>query len=187
MTTSKIEQDLHFPSWALDNPIRKLFNKPQQYNKQVKPGMVIADLGCGPGYYSFELSKIVGSDGRVYAVDSDEKAIRAVEKKIVKRKIRNIEPHIASAANIGFIEDASVDFVLADGLLCCVAPREHAAAVNEIKRILKPQGTAFLQTGRNSMSYVNDAEWETILTSFTVKERNYIPYKGDRWAWVTKL
>jgi predicted RNA methylase len=42
---------------------------------------VVADLGCGLGYFTLALAEFVGPEGRVYAVDSDGKAIRALEKK----------------------------------------------------------------------------------------------------------
>jgi ubiquinone/menaquinone biosynthesis C-methylase UbiE len=64
------------------NPIRRLFEHPQRHvEPYVTNGQVIADLGCGPGYYTLALAESVGTEGRVYAVDSDEKAIRALEKK----------------------------------------------------------------------------------------------------------
>ena len=76
--------------------------------------------------------------------------------------------------------------MLADGLLCCVTPREHSEAINEIKRIMKPDGKAVLVTARGSISYVDDAEWESMLNEFKVEQRNSPPYKGDRRAIVAK-
>ncbi len=154
--SSGIKKDKHFPTFALDNFIRRLYDKPDKYCKYVGPDQVVADLGCGPGYFTFRLADTVGNHGHIYAVDSDEKAIHAVEKKAKKRGCQNIETHFASAARLGFIKDESIDFVLADGLLCCVAPHEHAEVVKEIKRIMKPDGKALLVTARGSISYVDD-------------------------------
>ncbi len=179
------KRDKHFPTFFLDNFIRKVFDKPDKLDADVAPGEVVADLGCGPGYFTFAIADKVGTGGRVYAVDSDEHAVKAVAKKAAKRHYQNVDPHTASAGRLDFIEDASVDFVLADGLLCCVAPREHRAAVSEIKRILKPNGKAYLVTARGKISYVDDAEWENILAEFRVIERNNEPYHGMRWAMVT--
>jgi len=36
---------------------------------------VVADLGCGPGYYTLPLAESVGPEGRVYAVDMNEGVI----------------------------------------------------------------------------------------------------------------
>ncbi len=178
------EQDMRIPVFALDNPIRRRLDNQYKYCDYVKPGQVVADLGCGPGFFTIPLAKKVGAGGLVYAVDSDAKPIRTVEKKIVKYKLVNIQAHHASAADLNFIPDQSVDFVLADGLICTMAPRAHLQAVAEIKRIMKVEGCGFLVTGRGSMSYVDDQEWEAILAEFVVINRNYEPYRGDRWAQV---
>jgi ubiquinone/menaquinone biosynthesis C-methylase UbiE len=184
--SQEIKKDNHFPTFVFDNFIRKLFDSPDKYRNYARQDQVVADLGCGPGYYTFPLADAVGKDGWVYAVDSDEKAIKALEKKVNKKGYQNIEAHSSSAARLGFIKDETVDFVLADGLLCCVAPQDHSDAVSEIKRILKPGGKALLITSTSSMSYVDDQEWESMLTEFTVEQRNYAPYKGDRRAIVAK-
>ena len=180
----KNKKDQHFPNFGLDNLLRKLFESPQKHNSHVTPGQVAADLGCGPGYFTLAIAECVGPGGRVYAVDSYLKAIQALEKKASKRGLHNIEMHVSSAADLGFIPDRSVDFVLADGLLCCVAPADLASVVNEMKRILKSNGKAYLKAGRGFPSYMDDATWEEILSGFTVVDRNTFPYKGDYWALV---
>ncbi len=186
MAPQKNQGDMHIPVFALDNPLRRLFDDPDKYCKYVKPGQVVADLGCGPGFFAIPLAQTVGPAGRVYAVDSDIHPIRVVERKARKCALDNIETHHTSAGNLNFIPDASVNFVLADGLLCTMATNQHTLAVNEIIRILKDGGTAYLVTGRSSASHVDDQEWEAILAKFRVIERNCAPYRGDRWAFVGK-
>ncbi|UCB44793.1 MAG: class I SAM-dependent methyltransferase [Spirochaetota bacterium] len=186
MAENRDKKDKHFPLFAHDNPLRRLFISPRKYCSLVKKDQTVADLGCGPGYFSIALAECVGVKGRVYAVDSDEKSIRAVERKAAKLKYHNIDAHASSAANLSFIEDGSVDFVLADGLLCCMAPQTHQKAVSEIKRILKPKGKAFLGVAKGSMSYVDKAEWEEILSGFKVKQRNKESLLKGRQALVLK-
>jgi 2-polyprenyl-3-methyl-5-hydroxy-6-metoxy-1,4-benzoquinol methylase len=99
-------------------PISKLFEPPQRLvGPYVKNGQVVADLGCGRGYYTLALAEGVGSEGKVYAIDLDKKCIRALEKKAEKAGYHNIETHASTAADLSFIKDRSVDFVLANGLL----------------------------------------------------------------------
>jgi ubiquinone/menaquinone biosynthesis C-methylase UbiE len=186
MASHAIRNDKHFPTFAFDNFLRKLLGKPNRYADYVKQGQAVADLGCGPGFFTFPLADSVRMNGRVYAVDSDENAIHAVERKARKKMYDNVDAHVSSAARLDFIEDETVDFVLADGLICCVAPQEHPETVSEIKRIMKPGGKALLITSTSSISYVDDLEWESILTDFNVEERNYPPYKGERRAIVSK-
>lgn len=184
------ERDLRFPLFYHDNLIRRLFDPPQKIvEPYVKNGQVVADLGCGPGFHTLALAKLVGPEGRVYAVDADEKAIRAVEKKAEKSGYKNIEAHVSSASDLSFIKDSSVDFVLANGLLCSVAPQHHESAVNEMKRILNPKGLAYIAAGKSSRSYVTQAEWEKILEGFMVQRRggdgSSFPAHGMRWAVVS--
>lgn len=186
MAAREAKGDRHFPLIANDNLLRRLFSSPRKYCTYVEQDQIVADLGCGPGYFTLALAESVGAKGRVYAVDSDEKAVRALERKATKRGYHNIEARVSSAANLSFIEDESVDFVLADGLLCSMAPQDHESAVKEIKRILKPSGKAFLKVAKGRMSYVDKAEWEEILEGFEVEGRNYESLLEDRWALVSK-
>ena len=187
MTTSEKKRDKHFPLFAHDNSIRRLFAPPQGLvEPYVTKGQVVADLGCGPGYYTLALAELVGTEGRVYAVDSDEKAIRALEKKADKRGYHNIEAHASSPSDLSFIRDGSVDFILANGLLCSMAPQQHESAVNEMRRILKPRGLAYISAARGPWSYMERAEWERILDGFRVEQRgDGIPVIAERWAVVS--
>jgi ubiquinone/menaquinone biosynthesis C-methylase UbiE len=188
VATSEEKQDKRFPLFAHDNLIRKLFEPPQRLvEPYVSNGQMVADLGCGPGYFTVALAELVGPQGRVFAVDSDEKAIRALKMKADGRGCHNIEAHASSASDLSFIKDGSVDFVLANGLLCSMAPQQHESAVNEIRRILKPTGLAYLSVARDPWSYVSRAEWERILEGFRVKRRgDGFPAIADRWAVVSK-
>ena len=187
MATSEEKRDKHFPLFTHDNPFRRLLSNPNEYCPYVTIGQVVADLGCGPGYYTLALAEFVGSEGRVYAVDSDEKAIRALEKKADKRGYHNIEARASSASDLSFIKDESVDFVLANGLLCSMAPQHHEPAVNEMRRILKSGGLAYLSVAKGFFSYVNQTEWEKILEGFRVERRGGDGFLAisDRWALVS--
>jgi ubiquinone/menaquinone biosynthesis C-methylase UbiE len=111
----------HIPwnvSLSILGPFRKLFEPSQRLiESYVKKGQVAADLGCGAGYYTLPLAECVGPEGKVYAVDLDEKCIRSLEKKAAKSGYSNIEARASSASDLSFIKDSSVDFVLANGLL----------------------------------------------------------------------
>jgi 2-polyprenyl-3-methyl-5-hydroxy-6-metoxy-1,4-benzoquinol methylase len=103
---------------AILDPIRKLFEPPQRLiEPYVKKGQVVADLGCGSGYYTLPLAELVGPEGKVYAVDLGKKCIRTLEKKADKGGYHNIEAHTSSASDLSFIKGRSVDFVFANGLL----------------------------------------------------------------------
>ena len=103
---------------AFLDPIRRLFEPPQRLiEPYVKKGQVVADLGCGSGYYTIPLAGLVGSEGKVYAVDLGKNCVQALKKKTDKGGYRNVEAHASSASDLSFIKDKSVDFVFANGLL----------------------------------------------------------------------
>jgi len=104
------------------NPVRRFFERTIDHPRRhlepyVAEGQVAADLGCNTGYYTLALAECVGPEGRVYVVDLDEKQIQALEKRVVEGGYHNIEARATSASDLGFIQDGSVDFVLANGLL----------------------------------------------------------------------
>jgi len=187
MAASEEKRDKHFPVFAHDNPFRRLFESPRKLvGPYVTYGRVAADLGCGPGFYTLTLADLCGPEGKVYAVDSDEKVIRAVEKKADEFGCRNIEAHTSSASDLSFIKDGSVDFILAHGLLCSMAPHQHDSAVKEMKRVLKPSGRAYLSAARGFYSYMTQEEWEKILEGFRVERRgDGFYWLADRWAVVS--
>lgn len=164
-------------------PGRWLFGNPQRHVEPfVTKGQVVADLGCYTGFYTFALAECVGPEGKVCAVELDEKCTRALEKEVDKRGYHNIEVYASSAHDVSFIKDKSVDFVLANGLLCSMADH-RTSAVNEIKRILKPGGLAYLSLGAPPpFGYVGSKEWEKILAGFRVKQRGGFLQK---WAVVS--
>ena len=168
---------------ALLDPLRRLSGPPRRLiEPYVKDDQLVADLGCGSGYYTLALAELVGSGGKVYAVDLDKKAIRALVKKAEKGGYRNIEAHAVSAADVSFIKDRSVDFVLANGLLCSMA-NSRQSAVNEIKRILKSTGKAYISLGFGPpLGFVDEAEWQKILEGFRVEQGG--SYK-EKWAVVS--
>ena len=173
----KTQKELHAIRWSfLRRPpmildlFRPLF-EPQ--NKLIEPyvkkGQVVADLACAWGYYTFPIADLVGPEGKVYAVDLGKKCIQAIKKKAKKRGYHNIEAYASSASEMRFIKDRSVDFVFADGLLCSME-NDRQLAVNEIKRILKLNGQAYLSLGSPPpFGLVDQIEWEKILDGFKVE------------------
>ncbi|WP_291843961.1 methyltransferase domain-containing protein [Maricaulis sp.] len=56
----------------------------------LKPGMTVLDLGCGPGYASFDLARLVGPQGQVIAVDQSTHFLAALEAGAGQRGLSNI-------------------------------------------------------------------------------------------------
>jgi len=184
----KDQKGLHAKRWAF---IRRTpsfmnwFESPGVFKiirPYIKKGQVAADIGCGWGYYTFALATLVGNEGKVYSVELSEDCIQSIRKKAEKKGCRNIKAHSSTAADLNFIPDRSVDFVLANGLLCSME-NDRALAVKEMKRILKPEGHIFISLGAAPpFGLVNKSEWKEILSGFKVEQGG--AYK-DLWALVS--
>jgi ubiquinone/menaquinone biosynthesis C-methylase UbiE len=180
--------DRSFPAFVMDNFVRRMFLPAEKLvSKYVTPSTMVADLGCGSGYFTLPMAKLIGSTGKVYAVDFDPKAIEHLKKKAANHGYEKvIETHVGSAAEIDFLASDSVDFVFAHGLLCCM--KDHEGAVGQMNRILKPEGRAYLSIGkfcrRKDPRTVLKEEWHEILRNFKVKENG----QGltNRWALVSR-
>lgn len=57
----------------------------------IHPGAVIADIGSGGGYFTFELAKRTGAGGKVFAVDTNISLLKTIEKATKKKRVNNIE------------------------------------------------------------------------------------------------
>ena len=65
---------------------------------KLKPGMSVADIGAGSGYYVMRLSKLLGPDGKVYANDITPNYLSMLNARVLKAKLANVviargEPH----------------------------------------------------------------------------------------------
>ena len=57
---------------------------------ELKPGMVVADIGAGSGYYTSRMSKLVGATGRVYATDIQPGMIELLNRRVQAEGLGNV-------------------------------------------------------------------------------------------------
>ena len=69
----------------LDRPERDQDQKPAQVVEaiELKPGMYVADLGAGSGYFTRRFVEAVGATGKVYVIDVEAEALKYVEDSLV--------------------------------------------------------------------------------------------------------
>ena len=130
----------------------------QQHNPQtilneagVTKGMIIADLGCGPGFFTIPMAKMTGEKGLVYAVDSNQTMLNGLKENIAKSEVN---PNIIKIVNSDMchteIPKESVDLVLFANVLHEVEDKK--AFFHEVRRISKPT------------TYIVDVDWKKVQT-----------------------
>jgi SAM-dependent methyltransferase len=65
----------------------------------IEPGMTVADIGAGSGYYAVRLAPLVGAGGRIIAEDVTADYVRALEKKVAELGITNIRVTLGDPAD----------------------------------------------------------------------------------------
>jgi ubiquinone/menaquinone biosynthesis C-methylase UbiE len=137
-----IEQRIHsnfsYRLLALYMKHRETSRKPEETLKRIgiSKGQCVLDYGCGIGSYSIPAARLVGSSGRVYALDIHPMAIEKVTKRAKKENLNNIQT-ILSGLNTG-LQAESIDHVLLFDVYRSVP--EKVALLREINRVLKPDG-----------------------------------------------
>lgn len=125
-------------AYTFDNPLRRLFHSPETLlSPYVTPGMRVADIGCGMGYFTIGMAKLVGDGGRVFAVDLQERMLAITRKRARRAKI---DGHIETRACLpdDVALPPALDFALAFWMVHEVPDRKRF--FSQLAGILKPDG-----------------------------------------------
>jgi ubiquinone/menaquinone biosynthesis C-methylase UbiE len=127
---------------GLDNSVRRLLQNPRKILKPyIHEGMTVLDLGCGPGFFSIEIAKMLKDSGKVIAADLQEGMLEKVNKKIKGTALeQRITLHKCQEDTIGVIEH--VDFVLIFYMIHEVPNQNNL--LKELESILKHDGKVFI-------------------------------------------
>lgn len=101
--------------WAavFDDPERDAWQKPEHVVEklEIEPGMTVADVGAGTGYFEPHLSRAVGPSGTVVAVDIEPSMIEYMRDRFEKEGLDNAEARLGTAEDPK-LEPYSVDRIL---------------------------------------------------------------------------
>jgi len=103
-------------------------------------GMHVADFGVGAGHYAIAMAKIVGDEGRVYAIDIQKELLERVKRHAREAGVNNLEVIWGDIERVGGtrLKDASIDVVLLSNILFQI--EEKSILLEEMHRILHAQG-----------------------------------------------
>jgi ubiquinone/menaquinone biosynthesis C-methylase UbiE len=99
--------------YLLANPIRRLLEKPEKLLEPfVKKGMTVVDYGCGMGFFTLALARMVGPEGKVFAVDVQQRMLSGMQRRAERAGLSDrIVPVLVESGSDSI--DESVDFVAA--------------------------------------------------------------------------
>lgn len=124
--------------YSFDNPLRRLVQKPERIlGDLARPGDRCLDVGCGFGYFTIPLARLVGPAGSVTAVDLQSEMLEGVRRRARKRgQLTRIVLHQADSS--GLLLEGPFDVVLAFWMMHEVADQE--ALLSELWDVLKTGG-----------------------------------------------
>jgi SAM-dependent methyltransferase len=105
----------------------------------IRTGDQVLDVGAGAGTDTLTTARIVGKQGKVYALDMTPAMLAKLRGNIPLARAENVEVIEGNAESIP-LPDASVDVVTSNGVLNLVPDKPKAFA--EIFRVLRPGGKA---------------------------------------------
>jgi SAM-dependent methyltransferase len=123
----------------LEPPDREAWQKPNQVMDalRIAEGSVVADIGAGGGWFTIRLARRVSQNGRVYAVDVQRLMIEAIERRVQREGLANVQ------AKLGGFDDPGLPAGALDAVLIVDALPEMENPVvllRNVARSLKPQG-----------------------------------------------
>ena len=171
-------------AYTFDNPLRRFFHEPEKIvGSYVAEGMTVLDVGCGMGYFSLGLAKIVGSRGRVIAADVQLEMLNAVRRRAENAGVSDIiRIHRCGPDNLGV--ETPVDFVLAfwmvhevpsadmffrqirlclkeKGVILIAEPRFHVSSKRFQEILNSAQASGLIRSGTPSIRFSRSAVLQT--------------------------
>jgi ubiquinone/menaquinone biosynthesis C-methylase UbiE len=108
---------------------------------EVKPGQTVCDMGCGNGFYTLQLARLVGPRGLVYAVDIQPEMLQMLAHNAAEAGLTNIRPVLGTPI------DPRLPVAAIDMMLCVDVYHEFShpeAMLAKIRESLAPNGQMVL-------------------------------------------
>jgi len=126
----------------LDSRLRRRLQNPHKIlAPYLASGMRALDIGCGPGFFTLDMARLVGKTGHVWAVDIQQGMLDRLKRKIQGTGLEDrIDLHVITDGRFGGL--GPVDFCLAFYMVHEVP--DQPAFFREIHSVLKPGGLALI-------------------------------------------
>ena len=122
----------------LDNFVRGLIHPPERIvGRFIHTGDTVIDIGCGPGFFSCPMARMVGSAGRVIAIDLQKEMLAMLREKAAKEDVSSIiELRKAESGSLNAGCRGDADFALAFYVMHELPDIPHA--FHEVAEALRP-------------------------------------------------
>lgn len=130
--------------YLIDNHVRRLIHNPALIvGPHLRPGATCLDVGCGMGFFSLAMARMVGENGVVHAVDLQSRMLSALMRRARRRGLEErIQPRQCAKDDPGLADlRGAVDFALACWMIHEV-PERHGL-IGQIAQAMRP-GATFL-------------------------------------------
>lgn len=147
--------------YLLVSPLRKLAEPVERLvGPCVERGMTVVDPGCGLGYVSIPLARMVGPEGRVLAVDVEPRAVDRLKRRARKADVLDrIDARACDSRDLGLAEyRGEVDLVTVIHALHEL--EDLPGFLSQIQALLKPGGRLLVVEPRG---HVKPEAWEAEL------------------------
>lgn len=132
----------------------------------IRPGNIVAELGCGPGYTAVEIAKWVGADGHVHALDINADFVAQARKNADAAGVGDrVTAHRCDGSRLP-LPEASLDRLTARNTLIYVDDPE--ATLRECRRLLRSAGKLHAIEGDWPMMVIEPvpaADWSALVSA----------------------
>jgi ubiquinone/menaquinone biosynthesis C-methylase UbiE len=108
---------------------------------RLTPGMTVCDMGCGNGFYTLKMAKLVGKEGSVLAVDIQAEMLRLLQSRAEEEGIENVRQILGTLIDPR-LPDGKVDLILCVDVYHEFSHPEHMLIA--MRKSLSPKGVIAL-------------------------------------------
>ena len=104
----------------------------------IKKGQIILDFGCGSGHYAIPAGKVVGENGKIYALDKDREVLKRLVNTSESEGLKNIVTICNQSEDLEInLNDESIDAILFYDVLHYIKSEKRRIIYQNAYRILK--------------------------------------------------